>query len=353
MRKFLLAVCFLSATALWSQTTTVSFTVVDSDTTVWANGNWKLEFVPNFNYPNTASYNQNGTPLSNSTLYQNGVLNGSGVGSFTTYDSTTITPVGSQWKLTMCPNSSAPCGIYTFATAGPTMNISSALTAIIPAPRFQASYPSYGYADLEAIPTSVPGSTYYNVTSQCQRYYNTLALTWSCASGGGGSPAFSTISSGTNTTAAMLVGTGGSLAPIGSGAIIATGITGNPAIGVSSCIGCVPAQYQVRSIAGGYGDGVNAIPAGTYTQVTARTKFGSTLTITGVEGYSDNNGTSTCNVSDNLSHLLITSPITLTNAWAAGTQSATTTLATNSYLIWIFVADGTSKQITCNLWGTI
>lgn len=45
-----------------------------------------------------------------------------------------------------------------------------------------------------------------------------------------GNPAFSTLASGTNTTAAMLVGTGGSLGASGSGTITATGLSGTPAL---------------------------------------------------------------------------------------------------------------------------
>ena len=48
-------------------------------------------------------------------------------------------------------------------------------------------------------------------------------------SGGGGSSAFNDITSGTNTIAAMVVGTGASLAASGSGTIVSTSCTGNAA----------------------------------------------------------------------------------------------------------------------------
>jgi hypothetical protein len=53
-----------------------------------------------------------------------------------------------------------------------------------------------------------------------------------CGAGGGG--AFSSLTGGTNTSAAMLVGTGASLAPTGAGTLTANGITGSPNITVSS-----------------------------------------------------------------------------------------------------------------------
>lgn len=48
--------------------------------------------------------------------------------------------------------------------------------------------------------------------------------TWVCAMGGGGSSAFNAITSGTNTTAAMVVGSGSSLTTSGSGSITASGL---------------------------------------------------------------------------------------------------------------------------------
>src|SRR6185312_874990 len=83
-------------------------------------------------------------------------------------------------------NSSASCGIYNFSASGISLDISSALTMVIPPPRFTAISGTYGYADIEAIVNLAPGSNYYNVTSQCQKYYNSLTLTWGCSSGGGG-----------------------------------------------------------------------------------------------------------------------------------------------------------------------
>ena len=50
---------------------------------------------------------------------------------------------------------------------------------------------------------------------------NGTVASWAAVSGGGGSPTFDTIASGTNLTAAMLVGTGASLGPTGTGTISA------------------------------------------------------------------------------------------------------------------------------------
>lgn len=114
------------------------------------------------------------------------------------------------------------------------------------------------------------------------------------------------------------------------------------------------AQYKIRTCGVGLGDGTNAIPAGTYTlKFQCRNLYGSTFTITGVQCASDNNGTSTGNVADSAANALLTGAVTATSSWAAGTQSGTTTLASNIWTNWTIVADGTSKQVQCTLKGTI
>jgi hypothetical protein len=182
MKKLLILFSILLGTvSVYAQNTAVTATVTDSDGTAWAGGTWKLQFVPNASQPNISVYNINGTPLSNSVITQNGTMNGTGVLSFTNYQNTAISPTGSSWSLTVCPNASSACGIYNFSTSTTTLNISSALTSIIPAPRFNALMGSYGYTDGEAITQSIPGSTYYNVILGCQKAYS--GSIWSCIGG--------------------------------------------------------------------------------------------------------------------------------------------------------------------------
>lgn len=159
--------------------TTVSAIVRDSDGQNWIRGTWKLEFIPNPSNPVVSQYIVDGhTPVSPSVLSQNGVMDNTGFFSVTLYDNTTVTPIGSSWKLTICPLSSATCGFYVFSAAGPSLDISGALTFLLPAPRFLGVYPNYGYADGEVILSNKPGSTYYNVLQQAQRYYNDQTQAW-------------------------------------------------------------------------------------------------------------------------------------------------------------------------------
>jgi hypothetical protein len=57
-------------------------------------------------------------------------------------------------------------------------------------------------------------------------FYDCYGGNWNAVTGGGGSSAFSSLTSGTNNAAAMLVGTGASLGTTGSGTIQASSVTG-------------------------------------------------------------------------------------------------------------------------------
>lgn len=94
----------------------------------------------------------------------------------------------------------------------------------------------------------------------------------------------------------------------------------------------------------GFGDGTNAVTAGTYHTTTCRNNTGFTLNITGISCYVDT-GASSCNVTNGAGTGLLTGPITGTTGYASGTQSATVTLASGDELKFTFVADGSSKQI--------
>ncbi len=99
------------------------------------------------------------------------------------------------------------------------------------------------------------GFIYFNTTSNVVKYCSALN-TWTAVSGGGGL-AFNLLSNGTNTTAAMTVGTGASLATSGTGTIAATsvgtgtGLTGSVLTGVNGSAGLfTPVGLNNRDVAG-------------------------------------------------------------------------------------------------------
>lgn len=94
----------------------------------------------------------------------------------------------------------------------------------------------------------------------------------------------------------------------------------------------------------GVGDGLHALPAGTYLTTTCKNETGAAIALTSIRCV-DDTGTSTCNVTNSAGTALLTGAITATPTYATGTQSATTALAAGDYLLVTYVADGTTKQI--------
>jgi hypothetical protein len=100
----------------------------------------------------------------------------------------------------------------------------------------------------------------------------------------------------------------------------------------------------------GIGDGLNAIPAGTYPMLICVNTTTATQTISGIACYTDNAGTSTLSVTNNAGTALVSGTCTCNNTKTGGgqacTQTGTTTLAPNDALNFSFVADGASKTTT-------
>lgn len=118
-----------------------------------------------------------------------------------------------------------------------------------------------------------------------------------------------------------------------------------------SCINGSPlAQYKRLRCSTGLGDGVNAMAAATYVMLSCVNDSGVTWTVTAVHCFTDNAGTSTLDVKNNAGTSFLTGAVTCnstkTSGGAAGTQSATTTLANTDAFNFTFVADGTSKTTT-------
>ncbi len=162
-----------------------------------------------------------------------------------------------------------------------------------------------------------------------------------------------------STKACMLKLSGGDLSGTPS-AVVVSQVNGG-AVAISAPIAATNgsgqiiaagAQYRTVTCQPGLGDGLNAITAGTYLQSTCLNAFGVTWTITSIKCFTDNNGTSTLNVTNGAGTALLTGAITCTNSWASGTQSGTTTIASGDYPKFTFVADGTSKQTTWAFTGT-
>src|ERR1700734_3791212 len=155
-----------------AQSTTVSTTgVIDSDSQTWSNGTYNITFQANPNFPGVGQYVWSGGNLQNNLQFS-GVLDGSGAFSVSIPDSTTITPAGSSWAFTICPNASAGCFTTKLPVFGSTFSVTTQLNALARGPRFAVSISAHGYADIEITPIPLPGGMYYNTTSNITQQWN-------------------------------------------------------------------------------------------------------------------------------------------------------------------------------------
>jgi hypothetical protein len=168
-----------------------------------------------------------------------------------------------------------------------------------------------------------------------------LVCDLSIACGGSGSPVSITATSPIVVTPSPIVNTG-VISHAASGVTAGTYVSPSFTVNATGHInGVTPGYLPCES---GIGDGTNAITAATYLQSFCHNKSGATRTITRIECLTDNNGTSTMTVADNLGNALLTGAITCTNSWAVGTQSATVAIPDGGWLAFSFVSDGSSKQ---------
>jgi len=183
----------------------------------------------------------------------------------------------------------------------------------------------------------------------------TSATTATNIAGGlvGGIP-YQTAAGATSLLAGNTAATDQALISHGTGAAgLAPTLLNNPALSAANMTAfptalVVTVGNDIVPCSAGLYNGGSAITVGTYT-LSGRclNVYGATYTITGVKCYSDNNGSSTGNLADSAANPLLNAAITATNTWAAGTQSATTTIAANVWVNWTLVADGTSTTINC------
>lgn len=160
--------------------------------------------------------------------------------------------------------------------------------------------------------------------------YDCAGTSWNAVTGGGGNPAFSAITSGTNTGAAMVIGTGASLTVSGSGTNNATSLGGatfaapgpigstTPSTGAFSTLSAsstVSGSGFSTYLASPPAIGGSAAAAGTFTTLTATTYSGGAFsgTFTGSPTFSGN--------------IAFTGTPTFSNALALGSSTASTQTA--------------------------
>lgn len=189
MKKFLFIVLFIGGiiSSSFAQTTSVTATITDADSQTWNNGTWQAVLINAAN-PNGPFY-LDGVQLTAAQLQKSGSMSSSGVITGTFYDTVNhITPNGSVYLFTLCPNASASCVSNIGASpTGSSIDLSTTLSANLAGPRFAATGANkFGYLDAEINPTPVSGGVYYNVTTGLQRIWSGSA--WSNNGSGAGGP---------------------------------------------------------------------------------------------------------------------------------------------------------------------
>lgn len=299
--------------------TVVSATVTDTQGIAYAQGSYTITFTPG---PQTgAQYTFLGSPSFQQSY--TGTLNSTGTFSLSLPSNAVISPNDSKWTFTVCgpllPPGSSPsrngCVSSAQTISGSTQSLTSTLSnAGLLTP---ASVANHVAPNAAAIPLWVQGAagqtghlTSWRNSSGTELAYidalgnfsggsigttfevngtpltssstinfengsnvtitNPSAGNVSIASSGGGSGAFSGITSGTNMAAAMLVGTGASLGPTGSGTVNANQLQG---VGVSST---TPTTNQVLQY-----NGTNWAPASGASAGVSSLQFDSNTALTG------------------------------------------------------------------------
>ena len=177
VKKWCVGALIVGALGLRAQSTSVTATIADSDGQTWNNGTVTATFVPG----PTNAYKWTGGTIPNQIA---GAMDDMGTFTISPPDNTTITPIGSAWRFTICPNASSGCQSKQITVAGSSMDLSAQLSAIAIGPRFPAKAWTYGYLDVEIQPVPLPGGMYWNVTSLEQHCWTGTA--WETCSGGGG-----------------------------------------------------------------------------------------------------------------------------------------------------------------------
>ena len=150
--------------------TTVTATITDSAGQVWANGSYRITFVPNPNLP-SANYQWNGENFV-PQVFQ-GVLDGAGHFSVSLPDSTTITPAGSAWAFVLCPNATAQCSLIAVPVSGASLDLSALFSARVNPPTIFAAPMPRAYSSNEvAEPPPLTGGEFFNVTSNVPEFWN-------------------------------------------------------------------------------------------------------------------------------------------------------------------------------------
>jgi hypothetical protein len=167
----------LCAGAISAQSTTVSMTIQDPTSQVFANGYITYVFAgtPGRQGP----YQWDGANLPAQYLTPTTVnLDGTGSASFSLPSNTAITPANSTWLFVICSNTSFRCSSLNLSVGGATQNLSSVINSALVAINLPAATMPRAYSTSEITLNPTLGGTFYNTTTGCMEFWNGTA--WGC-----------------------------------------------------------------------------------------------------------------------------------------------------------------------------
>jgi hypothetical protein len=169
MQRFVLY-SFLAAVSLMAsaQTTVLTVSVTDSTGQIWANGTWQATFFPVPNFPN--NYRWQGSAFVPQVY--SGTMDNTGTFTVTLPDNNTITPAGTQWSFSVCPNATASCTVIVTPVTGATENLSSLFSSRVNPPVIYAAPMPRAYSSSEVTqPPGLQGGQFYQVTNNVPYFW--------------------------------------------------------------------------------------------------------------------------------------------------------------------------------------
>jgi hypothetical protein len=171
MKRLLIYSLFIFLSANWvgaqciGTCTTVTATLTDNSTQAWSFATVTINLVKPFGY--AGQMLNNGVPVNSP---QNNIqADGTGTFTISLDDNVALTPAGSKWIFTFCPNATvANCSQLTQIVTGGSMNLSSIITNVLTIPIVNSTPTIYrAYSDTEAL--GGQGSLYWRTTDNTLR----------------------------------------------------------------------------------------------------------------------------------------------------------------------------------------
>ena len=168
MKRALILLILIGAMAgsSFAQTTSVTLQTTDAGSQSWNKGTYTATLAAPAGVVNPTFY-LGGVLMTPSQLQLTGALNSSGGASFSLGQNGSITPVGSSWTFTVCPQATASCYTQSLTVSGASQTVTLTPPAIlINLSNSPANTSAYADSEITGV---VLGATYFNLTTSLQR----------------------------------------------------------------------------------------------------------------------------------------------------------------------------------------